>query len=51
MPLHGESLFSLVGPVMNDDEAVKRHLQDSWEEVFLPARVQACASSACDLPA
>ena len=51
VPLHGESLFSLVGPVMNDDEAVKRHLQDSWEEVFLSARVQACASSACDLPA
>lgn len=35
-PLFGESLFSLVGPVMNDDAGVKRHLQDAWEDVFLP---------------
>lgn len=47
LPLHGDSLFSLTGPVMHDDEAVKRGLQDSWEDVFLPA----LAPSRCDLPA
>jgi hypothetical protein len=36
-PLFGESLFSLEGPVMNDDEVVKSKLQDAWEDVFLPA--------------
>ena len=35
-PLFGESLFSLDGPVMHDDERVKRSLQDAWEDVFLP---------------
>jgi transcriptional regulator GlxA family with amidase domain len=37
LPLHGESLFSLDGPVMKDDEQVKSQLQDAWEDVFLPA--------------
>jgi len=37
LPLFGESLFSLDGPVMHDDEHVKRSLQDAWEDVFLPA--------------
>ena len=37
LPLHGESLFSLVGPAMKDDEQVKAKLQDAWENVFLPA--------------
>jgi hypothetical protein len=37
LPLFGESLFSLDGPVMHDDEQVKRSLQDAWEDVFLPA--------------
>src|SRR5262245_9343356 len=30
-PLFGESLFSLAGPVMNDDEKTKNQLQDTWE--------------------
>ncbi|ABM94691.1 MULTISPECIES: DJ-1/PfpI family protein [Methylibium] len=37
LPLHGESLFALLGPVMNDDPAVASRLQDAWEPVFLPA--------------
>jgi putative intracellular protease/amidase len=37
LPLYGESLFSLEGPVMKDDEQVKSQLQDAWEDVFLPA--------------
>jgi hypothetical protein len=36
LPLYGESLFSLVGPVMNDDLAVMSKPQDAWEDVFLP---------------
>ena len=36
-PLYGDALYSLVGPVMNDDPAVKARLQDMWENVFLPA--------------
>jgi transcriptional regulator GlxA family with amidase domain len=36
LPLHGERLFSLVGPVLVDDEAAKRRLQDTWENLFLP---------------
>lgn len=36
LPLHGESLFSLVGPEMHDDEDTKAALQDAWEDVFLP---------------
>ena len=35
-PLFGESLFSLEGPVMNDNEVLKAQLQDAWEDVFLP---------------
>ncbi len=41
LPLHGESLFSLDGPVMKDDEQVKSQLQDPWEDVFLPTAVPA----------
>lgn len=36
-PLFGETLFSLEGPKMNDDERTKSKLQDAWEDVFLPA--------------
>ena len=36
LPLHGESLFALLGPVMNDDPVVASGLQDAWEGVFLP---------------
>jgi transcriptional regulator GlxA family with amidase domain len=36
LPLHGESLFSLLGPALRDDEAAKRTLQDTWENMFLP---------------
>lgn len=35
-PLFGEILFSLDGPVMNDDAEVKSKLQDAWENLFLP---------------
>lgn len=37
LPLHGESLFSLVGPAMRDDDLTMSQIQDSWEDVFLPA--------------
>jgi transcriptional regulator GlxA family with amidase domain len=37
LPLHGESLFSLVGPAMADEEQTVRAVQDRWENVFLPA--------------
>jgi putative intracellular protease/amidase len=44
-PLHGEALFALAGPVMNDDPATAAKVQDAWEDVFLP---QACgAAKAC----
>lgn len=36
LPLHGDRLFSLVGPALADDETVKHALQDAWEKVFLP---------------
>lgn len=36
LPLHGESLFALDGPALNDDEAAKTKLQDNWEDTFLP---------------
>jgi transcriptional regulator GlxA family with amidase domain len=36
LPLHGERLFSLVGPALADDEEAKRKLQDTWERLFLP---------------
>src|SRR5262245_34562582 len=37
LPLHVESLFSLVGPAMADDSRIMRAVQDQWEHVFLPA--------------
>jgi hypothetical protein len=37
LSLLGESLFSLTGPVMHDDPAQARALQDAWENVFVPA--------------
>ena len=37
LPLHGEALFELLGPVMNDDPVLAGQLQDAWEGVFLPA--------------
>jgi putative intracellular protease/amidase len=36
LPLHGESLFSRVGPEMRDDASISGGLQDRWEDVFLP---------------
>ncbi|MET7746447.1 DJ-1/PfpI family protein [Streptomyces sp. NPDC005385] len=36
LPLHGESLFALEGPVSNDDEAFVKGLRDGMEKVFLP---------------
>lgn len=36
LPLHGDKLFSLVGPVMADDDVIKAKLQDTWEMVFVP---------------
>jgi len=36
LSLHGESLFSLTGPVLVDDETIKSKLQDNWEDLFLP---------------
>src|SRR5262245_4890334 len=35
-PLFGETLFSLTGPVMQDDAKTVCQLQDQWETVFLP---------------
>ena len=52
-PLFGEALFSLDGPVMNDDPKVKANLQDAWQNVFLPPLAPqavsntSCASGAC----
>jgi cyclohexyl-isocyanide hydratase len=37
LPLHGEQLFSLAGPQMNDHPASVHAVQDSWEDVLLPA--------------
>jgi transcriptional regulator GlxA family with amidase domain len=37
LPLHGERLFSLTGPLMNDDAAITAIIQFSWEDVLLPA--------------
>ena len=37
LPLHGESLFSLVGPEMRDDPDTKAAVQAQWEDVLLPA--------------
>jgi hypothetical protein len=36
LPLHGESLFALDGPVMHDDPAIQSRVQDAWETTFLP---------------
>jgi hypothetical protein len=36
LPLHGESLFALEGPVSNDDETFVKGLRDGMEKVFLP---------------
>jgi putative intracellular protease/amidase len=36
LPLHGEALFSKLGPEMRDDPAIAAGLQDQWEDVFLP---------------
>ena len=36
LPLHGESLFSLVGPALSDNENAKSQLQNRWEKVLLP---------------
>jgi transcriptional regulator GlxA family with amidase domain len=38
LSLHGEGLFSLVGPALCDDDAMKSALQDMWEKVLLPDR-------------
>jgi putative intracellular protease/amidase len=35
-PLHGDALFSLVGPVMTDDPDTRSTLQDAYELVLLP---------------
>lgn len=37
LPLHGESLFSLIGPEMRDDDETKAAVQARWEDVLLPA--------------
>jgi putative intracellular protease/amidase len=37
LPLHGEQLFALAGPQMSDDSETKAAVQDSWEDVLLPA--------------
>ena len=36
LPLHGEALFSKLGPTMRDDADTASALQDQWENVFLP---------------
>ncbi|NMO55410.1 hypothetical protein HH310_30035 [Actinoplanes sp. TBRC 11911] len=36
LPLHGESLFALDGPVMREDPHDRSRVQDTWENVFLP---------------
>jgi hypothetical protein len=37
LALHGENLFSLAGPQMNDDAETMAALQVTWEDVLLPA--------------
>jgi hypothetical protein len=46
LPLHGEALFALTGPVMNDDPVIASGLQDAWEGVFLPAPQAVSAETA-----
>jgi transcriptional regulator GlxA family with amidase domain len=36
LPLHGESLFALDGPVMAEDPNILSGVQDAWENTFLP---------------
>ena len=36
LPLHGEALFSKLGPEMRDDATIAVGLQDQWENDFLP---------------
>ena len=38
LPLHGESLFSLVGPRLSDDAAIAGALQDQYEMMLVPDR-------------
>jgi putative intracellular protease/amidase len=37
LPLHGEQLFSLTGPRMNDHATSLQAVQDAWEDLLLPA--------------
>jgi len=37
LPLHGERLFALDGPEMNDEVDTRRVVQDTWEDLLLPA--------------
>lgn len=46
LPLHGEALFSRLGPEMHDDAAIASGLQDQWENVFLPPAASARAVDA-----
>jgi cyclohexyl-isocyanide hydratase len=41
LPLHGEHLFSLVGPVMHDDTAIAAVVQAQWEDVLMPTTAPA----------
>ena len=36
LPLHGDALFSPLGPQMRDDANIAQGLQEQWENVFLP---------------
>ena len=46
LPLHGEALFSRLGPEMRDDPAISAGLQDQWENVFLPSLASSAADNA-----
>lgn len=46
LPLHGDALFSKLGPEMNDDPATAAGLQDQWENLFLPPVVSSRAADA-----
>jgi transcriptional regulator GlxA family with amidase domain len=45
LPLHGEHLFSLVGPVMHDDTVLAAAVQAEWEDVLLPSTAPAPSHS------
>ena len=50
LPLFGDVLFSIEGPVMKDNPSVKAKLQDAWENVFLPEAPKpelSCSTGAC----